>query len=92
MANILTYQTFKGYAAAISAYHVGFGGVKVFSTPLMGQFLEGVQRVRPVVFNRTPPWELAVVLKARSGPLFEPMARVSLRLLSIKTALLLALV
>ena len=78
VTNELAYQTIKGYAAAISAYHVGFGGVKVFSSPLMRQFLEGVQRVRPVVINRTPPWELSVVLKALCGPPFEPLAQASL--------------
>ena len=92
VAHRLAYQTIKCYASAISAYHAGIDGVKVFAVPLLRQFLEGVKRVRPVVINRTPPWELSVVLKALSGPPFEPLTQVSLRFLSIKTALLLALV
>ena len=88
----LAYQTIKGYAAAISAYHVGLDGTKVFSVPLMRTYLEGVKRLRPVVIQRSPPWELSVVLDALTGPPFEPLAQVSLKFLSIKTALLLALV
>ncbi len=38
-----------------------------------------------------PPWELSTVLRALKGPPFEPLQSSSLRVLSLKTALLLAL-
>ena len=39
----------------------------------------------------TPQWDLALVLRALGKPPFEPLAQAPLRLLSLKTALLLAL-
>ncbi len=38
-----------------------------------------------------PPWDLPTVLRALAGPPFEPLQSSSLRVLSLKTALLLAL-
>ncbi len=38
-----------------------------------------------------PPWDLPTVLRALEGPLFEPLQSSSLRILSLKTTLLLAL-
>ncbi len=38
-----------------------------------------------------PPWDLPTILRALKGPLFEPLQSSSLRVLSLKTALLLAL-
>ncbi len=38
-----------------------------------------------------PPWDLTTVLRALKGPPFEPLQSSSLRVLSLKTALLLAL-
>ncbi len=42
--------------------------------------------------RRVPPWDLPTVLRALKGPPFEPLQSSSLRVLSLKTALLLALV
>ncbi len=38
-----------------------------------------------------PPWDLTTILRALKGPPFEPLQSSSLRVLSLKTALLLAL-
>ncbi len=38
-----------------------------------------------------PPWDLPTILRALKGPPFEPLQSTSLRSLSFKTALLLAL-
>ncbi len=43
---------------------------------------------RPLTF---PPWDLPTVLRVLEGPPFEPLQSSSLRVLSLKTALLLAL-
>ncbi|KAL3060782.1 hypothetical protein OYC64_015181 [Pagothenia borchgrevinki] len=57
----------------------------------MLRFLQGVRRLRPVVHASAPQWDLPLVLEALvTGP-FEPLELSSLKALSWKTALLLAL-
>ncbi|KAK2902453.1 hypothetical protein Q8A73_012199 [Channa argus] len=87
----LSLSTVKTYAAAISSCHEGFGDRSVFSPPLLKRFLRGVSRQRPLLRPLAPPWDLSLVLRALVVSLFEPLEQVSLRLLSWKTALLLAL-
>ncbi|KAJ8009733.1 hypothetical protein DPEC_G00094600 [Dallia pectoralis] len=84
-------STIKGYAAAISACHEGFGNKTVFSHSLVKRFLTGTRRLRPVARASVPQWDLSTVLNALCAPPFEPLSQISLRLLSLKTALLLAL-
>lgn len=84
-------STIKVYAAAISACHEGFASGPVFSHPLIARFLRGARRLRPVTRAVAPQWELQLVLEALCGPPFEPIESVSLRSLSLKVALLLAL-
>ncbi|KAJ7986647.1 hypothetical protein DPEC_G00342060 [Dallia pectoralis] len=84
-------STIKGYAAAISACHEGFGNKTVFSHSLVKRFLTGTRRLRPVARASVPQWDLSTVLNALCEPPFEPLSQISLRLLSLKTALLLAL-
>ncbi len=55
------------------------------------QFLQGGRRMNPLRPRTVPPWDLPTVLKALKGPPFEPLQSTSLRALSLKTALLLAL-
>lgn len=84
-------STIKVYVAAISACHYGLGDASPGSHPLVSRFMAGVRRLRvsrPVLF---PAWDLPTVLRALSGPPFEPLSSVSIKLLSLKTALLLAL-
>ncbi|KAL0173584.1 hypothetical protein M9458_029552, partial [Cirrhinus mrigala] len=47
--------------------------------------------LRPPVRSRVPTWDLAVVLEALCKPPFEPLEEISVRFLSLKTALLLAI-
>ncbi len=54
-------------------------------------FLCGALRLRPPVWSRIPPWDLAVVLNALCRPPFEPIEEVSVRHLTLKTVLLLAI-
>ena len=84
-------STVKVYAAAISACHEGFTGVTVFTHPLVNRFLRGARRARPVARSVAPQWDLSLVLDALCDAPFEPIAQASLKLLSFKTALLLAL-
>uniref|UniRef100_UPI003AAB97E8 uncharacterized protein n=1 Tax=Centroberyx gerrardi TaxID=166262 RepID=UPI003AAB97E8 len=84
-------STLKVYASAISSCHEGFGDKSVFSHPLVRRFLQGARRKRPVSRVLAPQWDLPLVLQALSNQPFEPIAQISLKWLSIKTALLLAL-
>lgn len=88
----LAFSTVKVYLAAISACHIGFGDKTVGQHPLVCQFMRGARRLRPVSRSLTAPWDLPVVLDALSRPPFEPLQQAELKMLSFKTALLLALV
>lgn len=88
----LAFSTVKVYLAAISACHIGFGDKTVGQHPLVCQFMKGARRLRPVSRSLTAPWDLPVVLDALSQPPFEPLQEAELKVLSFKTALLLALV
>lgn len=87
----LAFSTVKVYLVAISACHLGFGGKTAGQHPLICQFMKGARRLRPVSRNLAVPWDLSVVLDALSHPPFEPLQQVELKMLSFKTALLLAL-
>ena len=84
-------STIRVYAAAISACHEGFPRGAVFSHPYVKRFLKGCVRLRPVVRTVVPSWDLQLVLRALCRAPFEPLAQVPLKVLSVKTALLLAL-
>lgn len=87
----LAFSTIKVYLAAISACHVGFGDKTAGQHPLICQFMKGARRLRPTLRSLVAPWDLTTVLSALSGPPFEPLLQVELKLLSFKTVLLLAL-
>ncbi|KAL0159531.1 hypothetical protein M9458_043256, partial [Cirrhinus mrigala] len=87
----LAHSTLKVYVAAISAYHAPLGGMSVGRNPLVTRFLRGALRLRPPTRPHIPTWDLAVVLEALCRPPFEPIEQIPDRLLTIKTALLLAL-
>lgn len=46
--------------------------------------------MNPTPVKRVPTWDLAIVLRALTKEPFEPMATISLKLLSIKTLFLVA--
>lgn len=85
------FSTIKVYLAAISACHVGFGGAPIGQHPLIKRFMRGARRLRPVRKPLVPSWELPTVLEALSGLPFQPLECADLRVLSLKTILLLAL-
>ncbi|XP_056093378.1 uncharacterized protein LOC130072339 [Rhinichthys klamathensis goyatoka] len=86
-----SFSTIKVYLAAISACHVGFEGSTVGQHPLIRRFMKGARRSLPVIRRTVPEWDLSMVLEALSQHPFEPLGSISLKLLSFKTALLLAL-
>lgn len=77
-----SWPTIKVYASAISACHEGFGGVAVFSHPLVKHFLLEARRLHSGIWLRC--------LRLCGLP-FEPFAQILLKMLSLKTPLLLAL-
>ncbi|XP_058483844.1 uncharacterized protein LOC131459867 [Solea solea] len=85
------FSTIKVYLAAVSACHVGFGGAPVGQHPLIKRFMRGARRLRPVRKPLVPSWDLPMVLEALSGLPFEPLEFADLKVLSLKTILLLAL-
>ncbi len=84
-------STIKVYAAAIAAFHAPIAGRLVGRDSAVTQFLRGARRMNPPRPRTVPPWDLPTVLRALEGPPFEPLQSSSLRVLSFKTTLLLAL-
>ncbi|XP_026102951.1 uncharacterized protein LOC113074342 [Carassius auratus] len=85
------FSTVKVFLAAISACHVGFDNKTVGQHPLVCRFMKGARRALPVSKPISPSWDLVLVLDALSVSPFEPLDKADLKLLSFKTALLLAL-
>ncbi len=84
-------STIKVYAAAIVAFHAPIAGRSMGRDSVVIQFLRGARRMNPPRPRSVPPWDLPTVLRALKGPPFEPLQSSSLRVLSLKTILLLAL-
>ncbi len=55
------------------------------------QFLRGARIMNPLRPRTVPPWDLPTILRALKRPPFEPLQSSSLRALSLKATLLLAL-
>ena len=88
----MAHSTIVGYRTAIASIHSGFeGGVTVSSHPVLSALLKGICVDRAQVRTLRPTWDLPKVLEHLSKSPFEPMAKTSLRDLSIKTAFLVQL-
>ncbi|XP_058879441.1 uncharacterized protein LOC131737040, partial [Acipenser ruthenus] len=85
-------STLKVYLAAISVCHVRIDGLSPGCHFLASQFLKGARRLRPPRTTSLPSWSLDVVLEALTKAPFEPLHSVDMKLISIKTAFLLAVV
>ncbi|XP_077137578.1 uncharacterized protein LOC143803684 [Ranitomeya variabilis] len=57
----------------------------------IARFIKAAARSRPIVKERLAPWDLNLVLSALTEPPFEPLESASIKILSLKTALLVAL-
>ncbi|XP_056614726.1 TBC1 domain family member 20 isoform X1 [Triplophysa dalaica] len=84
-------STLKVYVAAIASFRSPVDGQSIGRHMLVVRFLRGARRLFPPRSPSVPPWDLALVLKALSFPPFEPLDAASLRELTLKTVLLLAL-
>ncbi|XP_074850272.1 uncharacterized protein LOC142013107 [Carettochelys insculpta] len=87
----LSLSSLKVHLAAISAFRYTEEGPTVFTHPIITRFLKGLVNLYPPRKPLPLSWSLDLVLSTLSGPPFEPLATVSLRLLTMKTAFLLAI-
>lgn len=87
----LKYSTLCGYRSAISSYHDNVDGLKVGEHPTLIRLIKGVFNLRPPSRQLQASWDLGLVLRKLRGKPFEPLADVSARWLTLKTALLVAL-
>ncbi|XDV14355.1 hypothetical protein PO909_014626 [Leuciscus waleckii] len=88
----LSPSTLKVYVAAIAAHHDAVEGKSLGKHDLIIRFLRGARRLNPPRPPLVPSWDLSVVLTALQSAPFEPLQSVELKSLSMKTALLVALV
>ncbi len=87
----VTPATLKVYVVAIFAGHALVGDVSVGHHPLVSRFMQGARRLKPFRPIRVPSWNLLIVMEGLLGHPFEPFESVSVKLLTLKTVLLLAL-
>ncbi len=85
-------STLKVYVAAIVASHAPIAGQSLGRNTSVVRFLRGAKRLNPPRPLTVPTWDLPMVLRALRGPPFVPLQSTTLLSLSLKTALLLALV
>ncbi len=87
----LSPSTLKVHAAAISAYHDHIDGKSIGKHDLVVRFLRGARRLNPPQPPSIPSWDLSLVLRALQIAPFESLQSADLRILSMKTLLLVAL-
>lgn len=85
------FSTIKMYLAAISACHIRFEGKAAGQHPFVCSFIRGACHRLPVSKPLTQSCELPTVLDAFFAPAFKPLEQVELKMVTLKTALLLAL-
>ncbi len=90
-AVFLTPATLKVYVVAISAGHALVDVVSVGRHPLVSRFMQGARQLGPFHPILAPSWDISIVLEGLLGHPFEPLESVSVRLLTLKTVLLLVL-
>jgi hypothetical protein len=87
----LSPSTLKVFVASIAAHHDAVDGRSVGKHNLIVRFLRGARRLNPPRTPSLPSWDLSLVLSALQRPPFEPLQAIELKILSLKTVLLLAL-
>ncbi|KAI2663794.1 Trigger factor [Labeo rohita] len=85
-------STLKVYVAAIAASHAPIAGQSIGRNNLVIRFLKGSRRMNPSCPHTIPTWDLSTVLRALKSSPFEPLSDADLKTLTLKSALLLALV
>lgn len=71
--------------------HIGFDNKTVEQHLLVCRFMKGAHHTLQVSKLVSPSWDLVLVLDALSMSPFKPLVKIDFRILSFKTALLLAL-
>ena len=82
-------MTIKGYRAAISDT-LSFFGKDIGNDKYLSSLIKSFDRDRPAIRSLAPKWNLAWVLNVLSKEPFEPLWLVPMKLLTVKTAFLLA--
>ncbi len=85
-------STLKVYVAAITAHHDAVDGRSLGKHDLIVRFLKGARRMNPTRSPLVPSWDLSIILAGLHRGPFEPLDSVELKFLSLKTALLTALI
>ena len=85
-----TNRTISSARSALSALELVYDGVSVGSHPIVIRFMKGIYNLRPPVSRYVKTWDVNIVLnKLRT---LSPVKYVSLKILSMKLAMLLCLV
>ena len=88
----LSVVTLRSYRSAIASCHRGFSdGSSVTNSAFLTRLLKSFFLKRPPSKTLVPAWSLPAVLKVLASAPFEPLHKASLRLLTLKTALLVAI-
>ena len=83
--------TIAGYRTAIAKTIKIKKGIDLGQDPHLSALLRNFEIERPASRNRTPDWDLALVLNRLASDPFEPLEKAPLKLLTWKTIFLLAL-
>ncbi|MCG8048370.1 MAG: hypothetical protein N0E48_22590 [Candidatus Thiodiazotropha endolucinida] len=86
----LKYRTIGGYRSMLSAILPPVDNVSVGQHPHIIRLLKGVFNSRPPQKKLVPEWDLQRVLDFLSGDLFEPLSKIHLKYLTLKTVFLIA--
>ena len=88
----LAISTIRGYRSAIASCHRGFqDGSSISESSILSNLCKSFFLKRPPEKTLLPAWSLPVVLRALAEAPFEPLHKVSLHCLAIKTAFLVAI-
>ena len=82
--------TLKVYCSALTCYLGHVEGFTVATHPMVKRWLQGAWKRRPPTKTLVPSWDLQFVLRSLMLPPYEPLSRVSLKYLTLKTVFLLA--
>ena len=88
----LSIATIRGYRSAIASVHKGFSnGSTVSNSPFLTRLFRSFFLKRPPARSLVPSWSLPAVLRVLAEAPFEPLQKVSLFFLTVKTVFLLAI-
>ena len=87
--NRLEYRTLAVYSSAISQGHLPVDGSHLGRLPVVVRFMKGLFRLRPPTLRLSSTWDVQRLLTFLAT--LEPLTGLTLKLLSVKLAALLAL-